>query len=80
MELKPILSKLNILEHGLLVLLSVAMLIAYATSQTFTTNQYMIIGHVMTTLCLLLSILGAVRVAYYAYHKGYDQVMEKEIS
>lgn len=34
----------------------------------------------MTTCCLLLAVVGIVRVVYYAYHKGYDQVMEKEIS
>lgn len=46
----------------------------------FSTNQYMIVGHAMTTCCLLLAVVGIVRVVYYAYHKGYDQVMEKEIS
>lgn len=56
------------------------MIIAYSTSHIFSTMQYMIIGHVMTTICLLLVIVGFVRVVYFIYSKINDKLVEKEIS
>lgn len=80
LELKPFNSVLNLLEHGLLIALAVTMLVAYGTSGIFHTNQYMVIGHVLTTCCLLLTVVGVVRVFFNGYHKLQDQMREKEIS
>lgn len=80
MELKPFISVLNFIDHGLLIALGVAMLVAHATANIFHTSQYMVIGHVLTTLCLLLSISGLVRIGYNAYEKMQDRLMDKEIS
>lgn len=80
LEIKPFNSILNFIEHGLLICLAVTMLVAYGTSSTFHTNQYMVIGHVLTTCCLLLTIAGIVRVFFNAYHKIIDHTAEKEMS
>ena len=61
-------------------MLGISMIIAYSTSHIFSTMQYMIIGHVMTTICLLLVIVGFVRVGYFIYSKINDKLVEKEIS
>lgn len=56
------------------------MIVAYAVSHIFSTAQYMIIGHVLTTICLLAAVLGFVRVGYYIYNKVLNRSMEKEVS
>jgi hypothetical protein len=60
---------MHIVEHLLFITLSVIIIIAYSTSHVFKTEQYMIIGHVMTTICLLLTILGFIRIGYFIYYK-----------
>lgn len=75
LEPRMVLSVLHMIEHILLILLEVAMIVAYAVSHIFSTAQYMIIGHVLTTLCLLTAVLGFVRVGYYLYSKVINRSM-----
>jgi uncharacterized protein YacL len=56
-------------EYGLLVGLAIGMLTAYFTSSHFSTYSYMVLGNVLAVICLVLTILGLVRVGYNVYYK-----------
>jgi hypothetical protein len=79
-EIKSINSKFNILEYGLLVGLAGGLLVAYYTSSSFSSYSYLIVGDVLGVICLLLTVVGLVRVGYNVYYKVTEKKLEKMVS
>lgn len=68
------------MEYIFLIILAIGMLVAVSLSRTLQTNEYMVIGSVLTVVSLLLCAVGLARVLYYIWNKISDGVLMKERS
>jgi hypothetical protein len=79
-EVNSVVSKLNNVEHGLLLLMAAGMIVGYFVSASAGSGSYLTLGFVMVGMCVGLTVVGMVRVGYNVYDKLMGDTIEKELS
>ena len=76
----PILSKLNFVEHLLLIVLAVLMMVSYGISPYTSTNSYLGLGKFMLSIVFFLVFQGLFRAGYIAFQKSKQKYLKAELS
>ena len=79
-ELSSAMEHLNLLDHLLLVILSILMMVAYGTSGWMSTSNFLALGKGMTAVCFLLAVSGVGRALVLAFMKTRKRTEKAEMS